>query len=128
MKRAIACVIAAAGLSASALAELPPRIYEQERSAASDVIILSGIDVAGFEGPGTSGICTLTGRVERAERGERYSPGERAAVRVACVTKDHPPMPGPFPGYSTDGLRQLQLVRAFLNGDVVVRRGLDAVD
>lgn len=127
MKHILTAISLSAALTCAAAAELPPHIYEADRRAASHVIVIENLTLTPFSGAATSGSCTLSGRIASVERGGGYTPGQPVSVSIACITSAWRPMPGPFPGYSQDNLKQLVRARVFVTDGHVVRRGLDAV-
>jgi hypothetical protein len=128
MKPVLCALAMAAAFAPFARAELPPHVYEAERRAASDVLVLSDLTMTPFEGEADRGACTLSGRIEAVERGAGYQTGGVVSVKIACITKAWRPIPGPFPGYTQEFLTRLERVRVFVNGGRVVPRGLDTLE
>lgn len=128
MNPRIACLLVGMALASPARAELPPYVYEAERQAARDVVIISDVQVQPYSGKTTSGACTIKGKVEAVERGATFRSGESIALKITCITPAYRPMPGPFPGYLQAWLAELRRARVFVNDSFVIRRGLDALD
>jgi hypothetical protein len=124
----LSCLLLAIVLSNAARAELPPYVYEAERRAARDVVVISDVQVEPYSGKSASGACTIKGRVEAVERGVSFRSGESLALQITCITPAYRPMPGPFPGYPQASLADLRRARVFVNDGFVIRRGLDPLD
>ena len=74
-------------IAGPALADVHPRYHEANKAAAANVVVLR-LDSLDEHGLTDMGDCTLTGRVERVERGALLGPGREMTVTVPCHTRD----------------------------------------
>jgi hypothetical protein len=124
----LSCLLLTIVLSNAARAELPPYVYEAERQAARDVVVISDVQVQPYAGKNPSGACTIKGRVAAVERGASFRPGEAIALKITCITPAYQSRPGPFPGYPQAWLADLRSARVFVKDGMVIRRGLESLD
>lgn len=73
-------------IAGPALADVHPRYHEANKAAAANVVVLR-LDTLDEHGLTDMGDCTLTGRVERVERGALLAPGREMTVTVPCHTR-----------------------------------------
>ena len=99
-----------------ALADVHPRYHEANKAAAANVVVLR-LDSLDEQGMTDMGDCSLTGRVERVERGGLLAPGREMTVTVPCYTRDATLPSSGIQWQAVEQLRAARRGRVWLDAD-----------